>query len=274
MPGRAVVCLLAATLVFLFDPFAARAACDGGCAYEAGRYEASVPDDWNGKDPLPVLVFFHGFGQRGETVTRNARITRPADEAGVLLIAPTGLQRSWSVRGAPSEGRRDEVAAFRALIDDVARRWPIDRGRVFLSGFSLGGSVAWDIACLAGSEVAAIFPAAGVFWRPHPARCEDGPVHISHVHGKADTVMPLDGRVIRGSFRQGNVETGIEIWRRENACAVDPAEIAQERALTCRLWSGCGGGKRLELCYHDGGHYVPKGWLDRSLAWALDLTVN
>ena len=274
MPRHFPFLSLLALLIAISLPGTADAVCEGGCRFDQGSYEAAVPEGWNGRDPLPVLVFFHGYGQRGETVMRNTRITRPADAEGVLLIAPTGLDRSWSVRGAPSEGRRDEVAAYRVLIRDVARRWPIDRDRIFLSGFSLGASVAWDIACLAGSEVAAVFPAAGAFWRPHPIACEDGPVHLSHVHGKSDTVMPLDGRVIRGSYRLGNVETGIDIWRRENGCGAEPSEVARELALTCRRWSGCGGGKRLELCYHDGGHFVPKGWLDRSLSWALALNAG
>ena len=60
---------------------------------------------------------------------------------------------------------RDEGAFARAVLDDLAQRYAVDRKRVLMTGFSRGGSMVWDIACHDPAGFAAFAPAAGAFWR-------------------------------------------------------------------------------------------------------------
>ena len=66
-------------------------------------------------------------------------------------------------------------------MNDVSSRWPIDRERVLVTGFSSGGSMAWLVACYMGEEFAAYVPVAGALRRPVPSQtCPGGPVAMLH----------------------------------------------------------------------------------------------
>lgn len=108
------------------------------CPVGDRSYHAKVPPDWNGKDRLPVLIHFHGWGRHGEQVLRNARIADAAARHGVLLIAPNGLGRSWDFWDEESR----DVPFVDRVLEDAGRRWPTDPGRVFVSGFSYGAAMA------------------------------------------------------------------------------------------------------------------------------------
>lgn len=239
---------------------------DIACTLSGGSYYARPPSGWDGARLLPVLFYYHGYRQTGRVVMGMKALTKAADDAGALVIAPNGIDGGWSVRGAPSN-KRDETAFAADLIEDVARRWPIDRSRLWVSGFSLGASMAWDLACLAGDRFAAFFPVSGVFWRPHPVTCPAGPVTMIHVHGRGDKIMPLEGRTIREQWRQGDVQQSFEILRRHNQCGPAERTTTGPQGLHCTEWNACAEGSRLALCLYDGGHSAPKNWYPRAFDW-------
>lgn len=239
---------------------------DAACAVESGSYFAKAPEDWEGTTPLPTIVYFHGYGQSGRSVLRNSALMRAAEAAGFLVVAPNGLRRSWSVEGVTSN-RRDEIAFVAEVTDAVAARWPVDRSRLWAAGFSLGGSLAWEIACRDGHEFAGFLPVSGAFWRPVPAACPSGPVSMLHVHGRGDRIVPVDGRPGSGGKRRGDVLEGMAFWRGHNQCSGPELQSTGDDGLLCREWQGCSGGERLALCLYDGGHSAPKGWYPRAFRW-------
>jgi polyhydroxybutyrate depolymerase len=242
---------------------------------ENGTYRAHPPSAWDGRSELPVLVFFHGFGQSGGLVIGNEALTALADDHGVLVIAPDGREKRWAHQGSPPRQRlRDDDRFVATVLADVKRRWPVDDRRVWASGFSIGGSMTWHLACFSGALFTAYLPVAGAFWRPHPEACPSGPVNLFHTHGTSDTVVPMTGRPIREIYHQGDVVAGIAFWRDQNGCATEPTVVEQVGALRCEIWRGCSSGKRVQLCLHPGGHGMPEGALARALAWAERLAIG
>ena len=240
-----------------------------------GSYQVYVPETWDGRSDIPVLMFFHGFGQTGRTVMRNKQLLALADERTILVVAPNGQEKRWAHQGSPSRDRlRDDDAFTAAVLDDVRERWPVDSQRVWASGFSIGGSMTWHLACYSGHLFTAYLPIAGAFWRPHPASCPSGPVNLAHVHGTGDTVVPMTGRPIREIYHQGDVLRGIAFWRGKNACPDRPADVQSVADLRCEIWRGCGSGREIQLCLHPGGHKIPSGYLARALHWAEALVAE
>ncbi|MEM7506924.1 MAG: polyhydroxybutyrate depolymerase [Pseudomonadota bacterium] len=221
-------------------------ACGGESACLVGdrSYRAETPQAWDGDSALPVLLHFHGWGRQGINVLRNKRVSGPASENGMLLIAPDGLGKSWSFWG---ENSRDVDFVDRVLAD-AARRWPIDRSRVYISGFSYGGAMAWRLACQRGNAFAGYLPIAGGLWRQSDVDCA-GPVRLAHVHGLNDNIYGLP----IGPFDE--VEDGVLLWRRMNNVQ-EPPEVFDHDRYTCRSWEAA-----LTLCTHEGGHFIPKDWL-------------
>ena len=100
----------------------------------------------DGTSPLPVLLHFHGWGRQGDLIVNHRRIAGHTRRRGVLLVAPNGEGRTWrfwQVGGA-------DVPFADAVLEDLARRYPLDRERLFVSGYSYGAAMAWRFACEAG----------------------------------------------------------------------------------------------------------------------------
>ena len=183
-----------------------------------------------------------------------------AEELGVALIAPDGLGKSWSFPNSPRR-ERDELAFMHRVLDDVLERFPIDPNRLMSSGFSIGGTMSWYMACYLGERFAGHAPISGTFWRPVPNECPGPDPFISHVHGTADKIFPLEGRVIRKKYRQGNTLEAIEFFR--NRGAAPPAvERYTDGGLDCSASETRLGGQ-VELCLHAGGHSIKGEWVRR-----------
>lgn len=256
-------------LLLLFVPALARAAgpCDP-CALPNGSYRAIAPAGWNGTDKLRLLLFIHGWRNTGSDIATSPVIAGPASRNNYLLIAPDGVNGGWNYVGSPHHDR-DDRAFLLSVVADAEARWPIDRRTVVAGGFSIGGSMTWDLACYAAPQFTAFIAYAGGFWNPLPDACTSGPVSLRHTHGTRDTMVPMQGRaILDGKFRQGDILQGFERWKAEDQCPAQPNRTEREGTLTCSTWAQCGSGHGLQMCLHDGDHIMEEAWLDESLRWA------
>lgn len=267
MRARHILPLLLLSFV-AFTPEAQACGPDSPCVVESGRYRIRLPEGASANKPVGAIMHFHGYRGFAAGVMGNKGLAREMDKLGLALIAPNGANRTWSFEGSPSHNR-DEMAFVSQILDDVLERFPIDPKRMMASGFSLGGSMVWNIACRLPGRFAGYAPIAGAFWRPLPADClgANGGAYalpdMFHVHGTADTVVPMAGRAIRDIFHQGNVRKGIAVWLKPLAKAPAPTSF-QDPPFNCRRW-GDGPMGGIELCLHDGGHNFRAEWVSR--AW-------
>lgn len=234
-----------------------------------GTYRAAAPVGWDGITPLPLVLYIHGYGQSSADVMADRPLVEAVTGSGALLVVPDGLNHTWSFVGSPNEGARDEITFLRDVVADAKRRWRVNAARVIAAGFSIGGSVVWDLACHAAEGFAAFLPVSGGFWLPYPARCESGPVALRHIHGMNDGTVPLGGRTIRGRFSQGDINRGFAILRRTDACRDEADRVDERGELKCWVWSSCGGGRELQMCLHPDGHEIKPEWLKDGIEWAL-----
>ncbi|QHQ34170.1 alpha/beta hydrolase family esterase [Algicella marina] len=242
---------------------------EAACEIEGGSYHLLTPPEWDGEKALPAIFFYHGHRSSGTSVFRGGALKSVFAEAGYLVIAPNGATapgsdvRRWPAR--PGAGR-DDVAFSLAVLEDAAGRVPINRERVYASGFSAGGSMAWMMACYAGEHFAGFVSISGALRRPVPKEtCPAGPVRLLQIHGFADRTVPLEGRGI-GDWHQGDVFESFGLARRTANCRSQPDEITLDADFRCREWTSCDSGA-LKLCLHDGGHGLPKGWADLGRDW-------
>lgn len=229
------------------------------CEVAGGEYYAAVPPGAPAGERLPALVFFHGWQATAESVVKDAELRGVADRLGIVLVAPQGVGRSWSYPGSPSHDR-DEFAFLGALLDDAIRRFPVDPDRIVAGGFSIGGSMTWFAACYMGERFAAFIAVAGAYWNPVPRDCPSPLPMLVHIHGTADTVVPMAGRAIRERFRQSDIGESIDSWIEGRRC-IRETRAEPIAGLACRRWAGCGEGA-ITLCLHDGGHLFRADWIE------------
>ena len=237
---------------------------DDPCEVDSGRYLAWLPDDWNGRDTLPVIVRFHGHGGTPDGASVNP-LRDAAAEAGVLLLLPEGEAETWNVTGIEgfSATQRDELAFMDDVLADASLRFPLDPARRLATGFSQGTSVASLLGCTRPGDWPMVYAMSGTFWDPHPDTCAAA-VPVRHVHGDSDGTWPRAGRPI-GPATQGDVDESLALWRATNGCGTE-TETFTDGPLTCTRWLDCTGAP-VEDCRHPEGHSRLDGWADRTLAW-------
>lgn len=245
-----------------------------------GTYRIVLPQGDAPAAGFPALLFYHGAGRSGADVIARKQMVATFNAAGWAVIAPDGMERPerrgsrgwYFLPDRPAE--RDELAFTREVLDDVVTTHGIDRSRVLIGGYSIGGSLAWYVACQDPTIAAAFVPVAGAFWRPLPApeACA-GPVRMLHTHGWRDQTVPLEGRPLRsGEIYQGDVFAGLSVIRAMNGCDRLRADsFDTEGPFWVRRWTDCTPGTALEFALHAGGHIVPDFWAEMVLNWGEEL---
>ena len=245
---------------------------DTPCSVALGSFHVAAPPMADGDPARPAVIYLHGGGSSGTAMMRNSGMVNAMVGRGYVVIAPNGVVRPGRSGGSWSFGdfrapMRDEAAFMRQIIDHAVDAFAVDRDRVLLTGFSIGGSMAWYLACRAPDDFAAYAPIAGGFWRPHPTDCA-GPIKMLHTHGWTDQTVPLEGRPLREGVEQGDIHEGLQLWRRENGCTrLRADEFDTSGPFWRRVWTTCDNGTALEFALHDGGHGIPPGWTNMALDW-------
>lgn len=235
----------------------AQSSCGGNVACVIGErsYHAVLPDGRNGRDKLAVLVHFHGWGRTGKNVMNNGKISGATRDANVLLLAPNGLGKSWNFWRSPSK----DVPFVEAMIEDAAKRFAIDRQRIYVSGFSYGAAMAWRLGCERGANYAAFLSMAGTLWNFEKLQDCSSPITLRHVHGLKDTVMDLP----RGEG--GDPRYSVSPWLALNGCKQTPNQSSRLGIFDQSVWRDCASGHDVELDIHSSGHIIPHGWIKRQL---------
>ncbi|QDU84588.1 Alpha/beta hydrolase family protein [Planctomycetes bacterium Pla163] len=121
---------------------------------ESTELHVVVPPDDGRTGPRPLLVALHGAGGNGPQEAATWRGV--AAELGALLLAPT---EAGDNVGYASSTR--ESAAVLAAIRWARRHHDVDENRIWITGFSRGGHLCWDVALRHPGLFAAAAPMAG-----------------------------------------------------------------------------------------------------------------
>lgn len=122
-------------------------------------YVVYVPREWTPKKRWPVVLFLHGAGERGNDGRRQLQIgpgaaVRSAPErVPAIVVFPQAPQNERWI-GAPAD-------AAMAALHEAVREFHGDRGRLYLTGLSLGGFGTWHLALAHPDTFAALAPVCG-----------------------------------------------------------------------------------------------------------------
>lgn len=141
----------------------------------------------------PLVVALHGGLNDAEYVREQSGLDRVADGAGYAVAYPDGFLGTWNAGACCSFARWagvDDVAFLDALIGALVRDGVADPRRVFLTGFSNGGGMAYRYACERARRVAGIAVVSGAL----AIGCApEAPVSVLAFHGTLDPSVPYTG---------------------------------------------------------------------------------
>jgi polyhydroxybutyrate depolymerase len=240
-------------------------------ANQERSYEVDVPTRAAPPAGWPVVLVFHGGGGNAASVRTQSRMSELGAAEGFVAVYPqgsggiAGKLKTWNggtCCGWAMQHHVDEAAFVAALLDDLPGVVAIDPKRVYATGISNGGMMAYQVACNLAGRVAAIAPVAGEMTMSASECRPTKPVAVLVIHGTADRNLPFDGgpgaRAL-AVHEVRSVAAAIEFWRRNNRCAEAPA-TEQRGAVTRTRYPGCSEGGDVELVAIDGGgHSWPGG---------------
>jgi phospholipase/carboxylesterase len=153
-----------------------------------GGFSLYVPEQWDGRTAMPLVVALHGGSGHGRDFLWSW--VREARARGVLVLAPTSRERTWSIR----PGADADAEPLARAVESVAAQYALDRSRVLLTGMSDGATYALLCGLRAATPFTHLAPACGVL---HPAllvsgdlaRARGRPIYL--VHGALDWMFPV-----------------------------------------------------------------------------------
>ena len=121
-------------------------------------YRFLMPPHYDRAVKYPVILFFHGSGERGADNTAQLRngvtlITTPVNRAkypAIVIVPQCPAGQAWvdTAWSAPASVRTDQPSESMQLalkiLDSVTTECNADRDRIYVMGLSLGGYATWD----------------------------------------------------------------------------------------------------------------------------------
>ena len=228
-------------------------------------YVLRAPASGVGNAPAPLLLVFHGTGESGPAMQRAAGLDTLPAARDVLIAYPDAAVGNWAEGCACSRADLlgvDDTGFVRALVDDIARRYPVDRSRVYATGFSQGGLFVHRLACQMADLVTGVASVSAPMSAVLAERCRPTrPVGVMVLQGTLDDAFPYEGDRRRERSVLGARETA-SVWRVLDGCgggalgrelpdrAPDGTRVLEER------WTGCRNGLEVALYSVEGGRHA------------------
>lgn len=187
-------------------------------------HEPQFPDT-----PAALIIGLHGLGDQASNVANFSGFSEIGDTAGFYvvyaqaLVDPILTGTAWN-NGLNPFATTDDMGFLSRLIDTMLASYPIDTGRVYFTGFSMGGFMCHRIACELSERVTAIASFAGMLPKVYDDTAACNPalsIPIAHFHGTADNTVPYDGSGAL-SFVVTSVDRTIEFWTGHHNCPSNP----------------------------------------------------
>ena len=147
------------------------------------NYLTFLPKFYSNKgDKVPLIVFLHGSGERASDLNKVKAWGPPAivekdPNFPFMVVSPQVPDGQWW-----------DAYQLKSMLDDVLKRYNVDRKRVYLTGISMGGYGAWDFASRYPDYFAAVAPICGGGIPRLTRSMKDIPVWA--FHGLKDDAVP------------------------------------------------------------------------------------
>jgi predicted peptidase len=148
-------------------------------------YLLYLPKDYDTKAKVPLVLFLHGAGERGNDIEKVKihglpKLIEAGKEFPFMVVSPQcPLDVRW------------ETKDLIALLDYIEANYKVDKDKIYVTGLSMGGNGTWRLVSEIPDRIAAAIPICG--WGDPFAVCNMKNVAVWAFHGAKDNVVPIAG---------------------------------------------------------------------------------
>jgi predicted peptidase len=168
------------------------------------RYKLLRPGSKFAGQKVPLIIFFHGAGERGSDnesqtihIDKLVRDSSVRADFGFFLIAPQcPADKKWSnldwkkKKHVQPADPSWAMKLVHKLVDSLKKVLDIDTTRIYVTGMSMGGYGTWDYCARYPKEVAAAVPVCGGYDFDTAKKIKN--ISFWVFHGAQDKVVPVE----------------------------------------------------------------------------------
>lgn len=152
-------------------------------------YLLYLPKDYDAKnsEKYPLLLFLHGSGERGIDINK-VKVHGPPK-----LLTDPEKAKDWpfiTVSPQCPEGYSWSPLQLAKLLDEVEKKYAVDKNRIYVTGLSMGGFGTWGLLYNFPQRFAAGVPICGGFDPAAAEKFVDVPIWV--FHGAQDTAVKVE----------------------------------------------------------------------------------
>ena len=200
---------------------------------EESSWVEYVPPCYDGSQPVPLVISCHGGGQSGWGQAYATGWMNVANREGFIVVFPDAkTNKAWQVAGhrggdVEIDPNTRDIQLMIRLIEEMAGKYNIDQGRVFMQGMSMGDLMTMQFARAFGEKLAGAANAAGptpieaLFTEEGELRPYSVPVPVFQSRGEHDSMAisgGYDGKATRYDINRAN----LRYWCTINGCTEPP----------------------------------------------------
>ena len=181
-------------------------------------YRVYIPPSYSDDgDPFPLVVVMHGAGGTGADTEAFTGFNDLADQENFIAVYPDGLNHVWNDgrSGDPRINNVDDVHFLDNLVQYMEKMLHIDANRVYAAGYSMGGMMAYRLACALPDRFAAVASVASTMPIYLLEICDATvPIPVIVFQGTDDPIVPWTG-IPNGYLSAAQT---IGFWGNHNQC--------------------------------------------------------
>jgi polyhydroxybutyrate depolymerase len=191
-----------------------------GLNREFSFYHPANPDHLK----LPLVINFHGAGGNvAAEIASDQWVTR-ARSGKFYYLAPQALSDAYQNYTYWNVGYgldRDDVNFVKTVLASLVAQQDIDLDRVYVTGMSSGGHMAFYAGQRMQDQIAAVAPISGsIYPGVLPSYYFSHPMPLLKIHGTADTIVKMAGDQDSVSW-----SAILSIWKKNNLITTGPVTI-------------------------------------------------
>jgi len=173
------------------------------------KYLIAVPDDYKKDgDAVPLILFLHGAGERGDDLKKvklhgPPKMVEKGHDFGAIVVSPQCPAGSWWT---------DETDMLIALLDKIEKEYNVDKDRIYVTGLSMGGYGTFALAARQPDRFAAAVPVCGGGMLFDARRLSRLPMWV--FHGEDDRVVPVEEsrRMVKYANERGGENAKLTLY--------------------------------------------------------------